>query len=148
MEEILDSPDALQVQLNYAGFWIRFAAALIDGVILIVLRGALILLMGGSFLQPSAAVSILAIVVQLLYFVLMESSAKQATIGKMAVGIKVGDEFGNRISPARALGRYLGKIVSFLILFIGYMMAGWDEKKQALHDKMASTYVFYATPNA
>lgn len=74
----------------------------------------------------------------------MESSVGQGTIGKMIVGIKVGDADGNQISFGNALGRYFAKILSFLILCIGFMMAGWDEKKQALHDKLADTYVFYS----
>ena len=61
----------------------------------------------------------------------------------MAVGIKVGNENGERISAGNAAGRFFGKILSGLILYIGYMMAGWDKKKQALHDKLAGTYVFY-----
>ena len=73
----------------------------------------------------------------------MESSSRQATLGKMGVGIKVGNANGQRITFVNALGRYLGKILSTLTLLIGFMMAGWDSKKQALHDKLASTYVFY-----
>jgi uncharacterized RDD family membrane protein YckC len=71
----------------------------------------------------------------------MESSPQQATLGKMALGLKVTDLQGERLSFARATGRYFGKIVSSLILFVGFMMAGWTEKKQALHDIMAGTLV-------
>ena len=76
-----------------------------------------------------------------LYFALMESSVNQATLGKMALGIKVTDLDGNRISFGRATGRYFGKIVSGMILYIGFIMAGFTEKKQALHDIMASCLV-------
>ncbi|OGU55862.1 MAG: hypothetical protein A2V66_18000 [Ignavibacteria bacterium RBG_13_36_8] len=88
--------------------------------------------------------SILAIIVQWLYFALMESSSKQATLGKMALNIKVVDMSGNRISFGRATGRYFGKIISGLILMIGYIMAGFTEKKQALHDIMANCLVINA----
>jgi uncharacterized RDD family membrane protein YckC len=73
----------------------------------------------------------------------MESSSRQATLGKMAVGIKVGNEQGQRISPANALGRVASKILSGLILYIGYIMVGFDARKQGLHDKIASTVVYY-----
>ena len=80
----------------------------------------------------------------IVYVVGMESSSRQATLGKMAVGIKVGNAEGEQLSFANALGRYFAKIVSAIILYIGFMMVGWDKKKQGLHDKIASTYVFYA----
>ena len=71
----------------------------------------------------------------------MESSSKQATLGKLALGIVVTDLNGNRISFGRATGRYFGKIVSGMIFAIGYIMAGITERKQALHDIMASCLV-------
>jgi uncharacterized RDD family membrane protein YckC len=86
--------------------------------------------------------AILAVmIVGWLYYALMESSVNQATLGKMALGIKVTDLDGNRISFGRATGRYFGKIVSGMILYIGFIMAGFTEKKQALHDIMASCLV-------
>ncbi len=71
----------------------------------------------------------------------MESSPQQATLGKMALGLKVTDLRGEPISFGKATGRYFGKFVSELILYVGFMMAGWTEKKQALHDIMAGTLV-------
>jgi len=59
----------------------------------------------------------------------------------MALSIKVTDLTGQRISFGRATGRYFGKFVSILILSIGYLMAGWTPKKQALHDRMFDTLV-------
>jgi uncharacterized RDD family membrane protein YckC len=145
-QQILDAPSDVGQRLNYAGFWIRFGAVIIDGVILQILNVAVAFVVDGSynFLTPSLSVQLLSLVVGVLYYVGMESSARQASLGKMAVGIKVGKANGERISFANALGRYFAKILSALILFIGYMMAGWDDKKQALHDKLANTYVFYA----
>jgi len=72
---------------------------------------------------------------------MMESSDKQATMGKMALGIIVTDLEGNRVSFGRATGRYFAKILSALILLIGYMMTGFTQKKQALHDMIAGTLV-------
>lgn len=76
-----------------------------------------------------------------LYHTWMESSRYQATLGKMALGIVVTDMYGNRISFARANGRFFGKIVSGMIMNIGYLMAAFTEKKQALHDMLASCLV-------
>jgi uncharacterized RDD family membrane protein YckC len=94
-----------------------------------------------AFFGVIILLSFVSTIIQWLYFALMESSAKQATLGKMALGIKVTDMMGNRISFGRATGRYFGKIISGLILYIGFIMAGFTEKKQALHDIMASCLV-------
>jgi len=91
----------------------------------------------GSIIGLTVVVAILG----WLYFALMESSKTQATLGKMALGLKVTDLEGNQISFARATGRYFGKIISGMIMYIGYILAGLTEKKQALHDIMASCLV-------
>lgn len=145
MEPILDAPLSQQRTLVYAGFWIRFGAALIDGILLSVINWILMFTVAAT---GSPEIVIVVYVVNLIlnvaYYAGMESSDKQATLGKMAVGIKVGDANGEKISFANALGRYFAKILSTIILLIGYIMAAFDEKKQALHDKLANTYVFYA----
>jgi len=76
-----------------------------------------------------------------IYFASLESSASQATLGKRMLGLKVADLSGGRISFGRATGRYFAKILSGVILLIGYIMAGFTEKKQALHDMLAGTLV-------
>ena len=86
-------------------------------------------------------ISLISTIIQWLYFALMESSAKQATLGKLALAIKVTDLNGNRISFGRASGRYFAKIISGLIFCIGYIIAGFTEKKQALHDMIANCLV-------
>lgn len=91
-------------------------------------------------------IAVFSIILQWLYYALMESSSKQATLGKMAIGIKVTDLSGNRISFGRATGRYFGKILSGLILNIGYIMAAFTERKQALHDMMANCLVIIDPP--
>lgn len=129
----------------YAGFWKRFAALLLDSVILAVAGGVTGFIFGLIVSKPSASaealLNVISIVLGWLYFSLMESSSNQATVGKMALGIKVTDIDGNRISFARATGRYFAKIISGLILLIGYIMAAFTEKKQALHDMIAGTLV-------
>lgn len=141
---------------SYAGFWKRFAAAIIDSVILAIaglLAGLFIGLFVGIVLGIAGANKhaigaiaglfgyVVGIVLNWLYFTLFESSGKQATPGKMALGIQVTDAAGNRVSFARANGRYWGKILSGLTLTIGYMMAGFTPKKQALHDMIADCLV-------
>jgi uncharacterized RDD family membrane protein YckC len=77
-----------------------------------------------------------------IYYAWMESSSHQGTIGKLSLGLIVTDLQGRRISFARATGRYFSKIITSLIpLYIGFIMAGFTEKKQALHDMIASTLV-------
>jgi len=79
-----------------------------------------------------------------LYFAFMHSSARQATLGKMAFGIKVTDIEGGRISFLRATGRYFATWVSSILLAIGFLMAGFTARKQGLHDLMAGTLVVRA----
>jgi uncharacterized RDD family membrane protein YckC len=71
----------------------------------------------------------------------MESSSRQATVGKIALGLRVTDLNGERITFLRATGRYFGKIISGMILYIGFIMAAFTEKRQALHDLMAECLV-------
>ncbi len=77
----------------------------------------------------------------MLYYALMESSGKQATVGKIICGIYVTNESGQPISFGKALLRNISKIVSSAIFMIGYMMAGFTKKKQALHDMLAECLV-------
>lgn len=84
---------------------------------------------------------IIAVTISWLYYSLMESSQRQATLGKLAAGIKVTDINGNRISFLQATGRYFAKILSGLMFGIGYLMIIFTEKKQGLHDILAGTLV-------
>ena len=143
----------------YAGFWNRVAAAIVDAIITavagFVILGPVVVFIifsgGGRLGDPGEAQSLLPViqgvnqVVSLLggwlYYALMESSRFQGTLGKMAVQIKVTDMEGNRVTFGRATGRYFGKLVSALVLFIGYIMVAFTEKKQGLHDIMAGCLV-------
>jgi uncharacterized RDD family membrane protein YckC len=142
--------------VRYGGFWIRFVAFVIDWLIVSVVvwpvAGIIALgigVAGGAVRMPRVgvglvrgiAVETLAICAAWIYEAAMESSSKQATLGKMALGLKVSDEQGQRISFARATARYFSKIISFMILWIGYIMAGFTARKQALHDMIAGTLV-------
>jgi uncharacterized RDD family membrane protein YckC len=140
-------------KLPYASFWQRLGASLIDGIILLVANfvGGTILglicaaLFGfNSYTDQEAANglgTIVGIIIPWLYFAGMESSARQATLGKSCAGITVTDENGHRISFGRATGRYFGKFISAITLFVGYLMAAFTPKKQALHDMMAGCLV-------
>jgi uncharacterized RDD family membrane protein YckC len=129
---------------TYAGFWRRFAAWFLDGLLLSIVTLPFTLQLGGDAAAEAArtsAAGTISTVVGWLYYALMESSAKQATVGKMALGIIVTDLEGRRIGFGRATGRYFAKILSALILGIGFLMAAFTERKQGLHDMVASTLV-------
>jgi uncharacterized RDD family membrane protein YckC len=145
MDQILDTPVNENKPFEYAGFWIRFAAYFIDTILLLLVDILIEYAVYGKFdfVEQNPGSQIISLILGVLYFSFMESSERQATLGKMAVGVQVGDEHGNRLSFGNAIGRYLAKIPSALILLIGFMMAGWDDRKQALHDKIAGTFVFY-----
>ncbi|WP_017460699.1 RDD family protein [Dyella ginsengisoli] len=152
---------------DYAGFWKRFAAYIVDSLVLYIPNKLIMTAMGAEAAQeqlsnaiqgatgnPDAILhaysqfygaigpaSLITFVVAWLYFALCESSSWQATLGKMALSIRVTDLHGARISLPRALGRYPAKMLSAIILFFGFMMAGWTQRKQALHDMIAGTLV-------
>jgi uncharacterized RDD family membrane protein YckC len=95
-----------------------------------------------NFLKIVVIYSLAKLSVIVPYFVLLESSLWQATIGKRILKIKVGDSDGNRISIGKAVLRLFGKWISGQILLIGYLMAFFTEKHRALHDFLAGTFVF------
>jgi len=128
--------------MEYSGFWRRFVAYVIDNILLSVVFWLLVLVLGGIAGDGGVfGAYTLAAIGWLLYYAAMESSSNQATVGKMALGIKVTDLEGNRISFGRALGRNLAKIISVLIFYIGFIMAAFTAKKQALQDMIAGTLV-------
>ena len=136
--------------MEYAGFWRRFVAYLIDYLIIgagAFAVGFLIGIIAGASGADDveggwrAAIYVVTIAGYYLYYAFMESSANQATVGKIALGLKVTDEEGNRIAFGRAIGRTVAKILSALTLFVGFIMAGFTDRKQALHDKIAHTLV-------
>jgi len=147
--------------VEYAGFGIRLLAWLIDSLVLLFLSFITALIFGFfiaiAFLLidlsiVSADSSIVTFLtnfisgfvgfsVNLLYFTLFWSSKFQGTPGKILLGLKIVDANGNKISYSKALIRYISTMVSSLLLGIGYLLIIFDGKKQALHDKLASTYV-------
>jgi len=134
----------------YAGFWKRYAAYFIDYILLTVVTlplSMIINVMGvssgseGMQVALTLVVMLLSMVISIGYYAGFHASRGGATLGKMAVGIKVVRGTGERISFLRAFCRYLATIVSSLILMIGFIMAAFTERKQALHDMMCDTLV-------
>ncbi len=125
--------------MRYGGFWRRVAAYIIDSIVVGIPIGILQAVLHGT--SGRAIAEAIGLIGGWLYFSLMESSTRQATLGKMALDMKVTDLEGNRISFGRATGRYFAKILSFIIIFIGVIMVAFTERKQGLHDKIAGTLV-------
>jgi uncharacterized RDD family membrane protein YckC len=117
-----------------AGFWIRFAAALIDGILVGI---------PATILQVTAGATGygLGILLGIAYYVYFEGSTGQ-TIGKKAAGIRVVDiRGGGAIGFTRAFLRYVGRILSFIVVLLGYLWMLWDPQKQTWHDKIANSVV-------
>jgi uncharacterized RDD family membrane protein YckC len=153
-------PGVPVARVHYAGFWIRFAARLIDGIILgiagLILRIPLFLMLGlraaagfnpmmmGPQMAGGLGLTILintAIAVAYeVYFV----SSRGATPGKMAMGIKIVMSNGSPVPPGVAAGRYFAQWISAMILLIGYLMAAFDYQKRALHDRICGTRLIHA----
>jgi len=134
----------------YAGFWKRLAAFVLDYIIVVVMAaiagGVIGAFYGVGVGAPtdeaaSGLGAIAGVLVWWLYYALMESSSKQATLGKLALGIRVVDRQGNAISFGRATARNVAKFLSGMILMIGYLMAAFTSRKQALHDIVAGCLV-------
>lgn len=130
----------------YAGFWWRALASVLDWIVLTVIDGIVAFAVGMEAMlregiSVQGTIATYTFVIAFLYFPLMESSRLRASLGKLACGLMVVDEDGRQIGFARAFGRNIGKALSALILFVGFMMAGWTHRKQALHDMMAGCLV-------
>ncbi len=125
---------------QYASFGKRFLAFIIDSLIVGSISSFFIAVWGvWAYIG-------LSWVIGALYFILLEGSSWRATLGKRAAGVYVADASGNGISYGTAAVRYSGKILSALILYIGYIMAAFSDTSQALHDKLANTFVIDSKP--
>lgn len=136
----------------YAGFWLRCAATLIDAAVMFfpllfitvigyhILEAVFVTKQYGAHLALLAW-PLISIIFSLFYFSLLEGSRPQATLGKMAVGLRVSDLKGRRLTLGRAAGRTLAKYLSSLTFGVGFIMCGFTKKKQALHDVVASCLV-------
>jgi uncharacterized RDD family membrane protein YckC len=166
METPTTSATTLSVP-TYATFGQRLLAVIIDIILIMVLQSFVIVPimaaigigvastienpetmteadaigMLGPIFAAIGTIWLVSLAIQVLYFTLMESSKTQGTVGKMALGIKVTDLNGERLSFGKALIRAIGRIISGFTMLIGYLLAAFTEKKQALHDMIASTIV-------
>jgi uncharacterized RDD family membrane protein YckC len=140
---------------HYGGFWIRFAGVFIDGILLQIVKIPMSLLFLGTVISPLArarpntaftgamlTLTFISTLIAFLYEVIMIRYFG-ATLGKMAVGVRVVRTDGSGLGWGISIGRYFMKIVSGVILFIGYIMAGFDDEKRALHDRVCDTRVIY-----
>jgi uncharacterized RDD family membrane protein YckC len=157
-----------QVSVQYAGFWLRVVAYLIDSAVMgmgfmalfvpfAIMTGLTAVLgnihpgddprdvgavLGGTFFLGFFTVVSLAFLGAWLYHAKMESSSWQATLGKKALNLRVTDLYGQRVTFARASARHFAKLITGLIpLGIGFMLAGLTERRQALHDMIAGCLV-------
>jgi uncharacterized RDD family membrane protein YckC len=145
MEQAINPPDTSVI---YAGFWIRAAAFIIDLLIAGTIAGIISRILFSSYYMyddsgNNPGPGAVSLIVNWIYFAWQESSVRQATIGKLVVDVKVCTENGERLSFANATGRYFAKILSTIILLIGFLMVAFDKKAQGLHDKLAKTFVIY-----
>lgn len=146
--------------VQYAGFWIRLLALIVDGIVLSIVTNPITLAIGQGFEFETtqnaagevdsfsfdfdgtrfAITTLISIVIPAVYYTIALSRWGQ-TIGALAVSIKVVRPDGGLLSPGAAFIRWLGSIVSVLILWIGYLMMLWDSRRQTLHDKLAGSVV-------
>jgi uncharacterized RDD family membrane protein YckC len=138
--------------MEYAGFLKRFLAAILDSILLGVINTVVGLIVGfvlgmalggGEGTEAIAGLVgfVVGAVIGWVYFAGMESSDAQATVGKMALGIKVTDLDGAPVSFLRATGRHFGKYLSMIIFGIGFLMVAFTQRKQGLHDILAGCLV-------
>ena len=142
---------SLSASMEYAGFWIRFAARIIDGIIQGIVSWIIVIPMslamgsaGQENLGVMIALTLITWVVQLGIMLGYETwflGKYAATPGKMALGLKVVRSDGSPITYGRACGRFFAVMVSYFTLYIGFIIAGFDEEKRALHDRIADTRV-------
>ena len=130
----------------YGGFWIRVVAYIIDGILLTIVYGIVARLLGIDVFESDwrhydPMDNLISLVIGWLYFALLESSERGATVGKMAVGLRVVTDQGQRLDFGHATGRYLAKFISAIILCIGFIMVAFTDRKRGLHDIIAGTLV-------
>ncbi len=133
---------------RYGGFWARVVASVVDGFVVSAIYAVVGALTGLDFFSEDPdritwTACGIELAISWLYEALMTSSARGATLGKMAVGLRVVTDQGERLTFARATGRFFGKFVSAIILGIGFIMVAFTDRKRGLHDMMAGTLVVH-----
>jgi uncharacterized RDD family membrane protein YckC len=136
----MSMPPVVPEQPRYAGFWIRLLAYIIDAVVLGVITFPLIQVLNSMGIAGDST-NVLGIAISWMYFAVFESSEWMASPGKKVLGLIVTDDQGMRLSVGRATRRYFAKILSALLLGIGFFMIAFTARKQGLHDKIFHTLV-------
>ncbi len=150
---------ACRLEFEYAGFWIRFCAKIIDGLVIGIpigiLTGVVMAAMGGFavmrrggeasalLILAMVGLDLLGMVLTVLYNTLLVGSWG-TTLGKKVCGLKVVRQDGAKVSYGRACGRAFAEILSRMACYIGYIIAGFDDQKRSLHDHMCDTRVVKA----
>jgi uncharacterized RDD family membrane protein YckC len=134
-------------ELEYAGFWSRVAALIVDNAIITILSIALLIAAASVGAGAVVIANFALFLIALLYWPLMESSERQATLGKQLLGIQVTDANGARLTFVRALLRNLAKIISSLPFGLGFLLAAFTARRQALHDIITKCLVVRAGPS-
>jgi uncharacterized RDD family membrane protein YckC len=137
------------VKLRYAGFWRRFVAVLLDGIILgivnIVLQVISLAAIAGLFESAQDVGAVFAVYgIQIATAVTYETvliGKYGSTVGKMALQLEVVNASGGPVSYGRAFGRYFAKWLSYITLLIGFIIAAFDPEKRSLHDRICNTRV-------
>ena len=152
MQKLAEGAHINTGEFRWAGFWVRFAASLLDGFLMLFASVGVQLMLGLSFGQIlgfESRTPLMWVAAQLLSTatgVLYEAGMigrYGATLGKMACGIRVIMPEGGQVSYPRAIGRYFAKLLSGLTIYIGFIMAAFDVQKRSLHDRICNTRVVY-----
>ena len=144
---VWDAHPAGTAPVGYGGFWIRVVAYVIDVILVGLVLSVVMSIVGLRQLNTEdlsdidPRVNLLTLLVFWLYFALLESSERGATVGKMAMGLRVVTNDGKRLSFLNATGRFFARILSGAIFCIGYIMVAFTDRKRGLHDMIANTLV-------
>jgi len=157
VQRLKEGGDANASELQYAGFWMRVAAKMIDGLAIGLPLSVPYLLAYMKFISITTlpepdpdevkfwlgivGVAYIFIFVGQIFYVTWMVGKFKATLGKMALGIQVVNADGSRVSYLKAFGRYWGEVVSYIIMGIGYILVAFDDEKRALHDHICATRV-------
>ena len=122
---------------HYGGFWIRYVASLLDGLIISMPVNIIAFVIS---ITGATLISYVVVLASIMLVIYLEGN-KGGTPGKLILGLRIVNQQGNYIGIPRAILRYIAKILSAIIMGIGFLMIAFTEKKQGLHDKIAKTFV-------
>mgnify|MGYP000479082943 CR=1 FL=1 len=130
---------------RYAGFWVRAGARIIDGILIAIVQYALIFAVAGLGSETAVSVGVSGLIYFLVHptYETWMTVKHRATLGKLALGLRILRTDGTVLTSRRALGRYFAQLLSQVTLCIGYLMAAFDDRKQSLHDRLCDTVVIY-----